>query len=170
MASYGPFAYRLEEDDVAKAAAAFMRKRLFLPPSRWLLIAIAAISALLILFDLLDGMINLGSIAAIGAVPLAIWLAIKGIAPRMARRQYRQSAALRDEHSLSFDSDTITFAGTRGTVSFPLVELHAFTDMPDLLMIHQTEGFYNPIPKQALGEDAVKALADALRAAGVTQW
>ncbi len=170
MEIHGPFAFRLDEDEVARAAVAFMRKRILLPPSRWLLIAIAVIAALLIFFDLLDGMINIGSLAAIAAVPLAIWLAIKGIAPRMARRQYRQSAALRDEHRFFFDAETITFEGTRGKVSFPLAELHAFTDMPDLLLIHQTEGFYNPIPKRALGEDAVKALADALRGAGVTQW
>ena len=145
-----------------------MRKRLTKPPLSWLIIAIIVVGIALIGVDLLDGTVDPASAALIVAAPIAIFSMIRWVVPWQMRRQFAQSAAIQDEHQLSFDSSSITFDGSRGSVTIPMKEFHAFSETESSLLLHQTEAFFNIVPKTALG-DALPELITALKAADVKQ-
>ena len=166
METMGPFTYRVTEAQAVAAARVAMRKRLFRPPTVWLLVAIVVVAILLLLLDAMDGYLNVASTAALVVALPAVWLVLLWLVPVQARRQYRQSAALRDESTLSFDSEALTFTGPRGTIRMPFAEFLAVSDTPDLILLHQTEMFYNLVPKAALG-DAAEELLSRMEAAGV---
>ena len=168
--SHGPFAFRLEEDQVAKATYAIARKRLFKPPMRVLTLSIPVLCVLLLIVDLSDGYLNLASLAVLLAAPIAAWLVLRILIPKGARRQFRQSAEMRDEHTLTFTADSLTFSGARGTTTRPLAELHAFSQLPGILLLHPTEGHFFAVPEAAMPAEDFAALVEALEGAGVTRW
>ena len=145
-----------------------MMKRLLRPPIGWLLWLIVVLGAALLVLDSLDGAFELSSIAVLVAVPIAIALVNFWLVPWQMRRQFRQSAALQDEFTLSFDHEAITFAGKRGTTTIPMEEYHAVMDAGEVILLYQTEAFFNAIPKAPL-EGAADELIEALRAKGVKQ-
>lgn len=145
-----------------------MMKRLTQPPINWLLWAILVLGALLLVVDSLDGTLELTSIAVLVAVPMAIALVNFWLVPWQMRRQFRQSPALQDEFTLSFDDTAITFVGKRGTTTIPLEEFHAVMDAGEVILLYQTEAFFNAVPKKPLG-DSIHQLISALKASGVKQ-
>lgn len=135
----------------------------------WIMWAIVPLCALMLYLDLRDGLLNLATLGFIVVAPLLPLVLARFIVPMSARRQYRQSPAMRDEHALSFDEQAVTLSGTRGTVTCPLAELHQWSDLPGLIVLHLTEGNFTAIPKSAMPEAEVAALAAALDAAGVSR-
>ncbi|AKM10448.1 YcxB family protein [Croceicoccus naphthovorans] len=166
MTETGPFTYRVTEAEAVAAARKVMRKRLFRPPTVWLIVAIVVVAVLLLILDAMDGYLNVASTAALLVALPALWLTLMWLVPRQARRQFRQSAALRDESMLSFDDEALTFVSRRGTVRMPFAEFLEVSVTDDLILLHQTEMFYNLVPRHALG-DAAKVLLSRLEAAGV---
>lgn len=169
MTMHGPFLYRLTEDDMMDAGRAMTGRRLFRPPLRWMLLSIVGLSIVLLFVDLLDGMINLASLAVLIAAPMALFAVVRFVVPATMRRQFRQSAAMRDQHSIAFDETNLTFAGSRGSTNLPVAELFAFSETEKLILLHQTEGYFNAVPKAALG-DFVPALTAVLVANGVKRF
>ena len=167
MERHGPYSYRVEEADLAAAGQLFFRRRLSQPPARYLLLVLIVCAILLIVFDIVeDGAINLISLLSLGVGLPLVWLVPHLLAPIMMRRQFRQSAALRDEQTLEFDEQGLVFTSSRGHVRLPFEEMHAWAETKKLILLSQTEAYFNPVPKAALGGDAA-VLVQTLRAAGV---
>ena len=167
---HGPYAYRVEEADLSAAGRHYFMRRVFQRPMRYLLIAVLVLAMLLVVLDFLDdGALKLSTIIVLVlAIPL-IWLVPYLIAPAIMRRQYRQSASLRDENRVEFDREAIRFSNTRGHARIPLTELYAWSETDRMVLLHQTEAFFNPIPKTALGPDCHLLIA-ALEEAGVRRF
>lgn len=156
---HGPFQFRVEESQLALAGRKAMMKRLLQPPIVWMLWAILILGSLLLVIDLQDGAMEIASIAVLAAVPIAIALVNFWLVPWQMRHQFRQSAALQDEFTLSFDDTTITFAGKRGTTTIPLEEFHAVMDAGEIILLYQTEAFFNAVPKAPLGAASGELIA-----------
>lgn len=170
MTMHGPYSYRVEEGDLAAAGRHYYQRRVFQRPMRYLLFAVLVLAVVLVFLDLFeDGALKLSTLIVVGlGIPL-IWLIPYLIAPRVMRRQFRQSAALRDEHEMIFDGESITFTNQRGHARIPFHELYAWSQTDRMILLHQTEAFFNPVPKQAMGED-YRHLVAALDAAGVKRF
>ena len=170
MTKHGPYTYRVDEGDLAVAGRHYFQRRVFQRPMRYLFIAVLVLAVLLVALDLYeDGALKLSTLIVIGVgIPL-IWLIPYLIAPRIMRRQFRQSAALRDENELEFDGESITFSNQRGHARIPFHELYAWSETERMILLHQTEAYFNPIPKQVMGDDH-RLLAAALDAAGVKRF
>lgn len=170
MATHGPYKYRVEEAGLAEAGRLYFRRRIFQPPMRYLVIAVLVLAVLLVLLDFLnDGALNLSTIIAVGlGIPL-IYVVPYLVAPSIMRRQYRQSAALRDENEIEFDEQAISFSNQRGHARIPYHEYYGWSQTDDMILLHQTEAYFNPVPKQALGQDWQR-LVEALEAAGVKRF
>ncbi|WP_066553824.1 YcxB family protein [Croceicoccus bisphenolivorans] len=166
MSEFGPFHYRVEEAEAVVAGRMAMKARMFRPPAKWLIVAIVVVAVLLLVLDAMDGYLNLASTFALVVVLPLLWVVLLVMAPIQARRQYRQSAQLRDDHTLSFDEDAITFIGSRGTVRIPMAEYREVLAGKGVILLYQTEMFYNLVPTCALG-DAADELLRRLEAAGV---
>lgn len=166
MPEHGPYRFTVTEDDAARALQVALRKRLLAGPSRWLVIAIVVFAVLLVVLDLLDGSINVLStgIAVLG-LPI-VFLFVRLMAPRIARRQYRQSAGLRSEITMHFSAEAIRFETDNGAARLPLADLFGHQVIGDLLLLYQNEAFYNIVPQRALGEDWPRLL-DAIGTAGL---
>lgn len=132
----------------------------------WLLVAILVVALALFALDVMDGYLNVASTAALLLALPAVWIVVLVIVPMQARRQYRQSAQLRDDQALSFDDVAVVFTSRRGTVRLPFSEYREFLDRGGLILLYQTEMFYNLVPRHALGDAADELLA-RLEAAGV---
>ena len=169
MEKRGPFTYRLTEADMVEAGRSLTGRRLFRPPLRWLMLAIIVLAIVLLALDLLDGRLNLASLAVILAAPLAMILTVRVVVPRAMKRQFHQSAAMRDEHTFMFDEESLNFSTSRGSGRVPMHELYAFSETDTLILLHQTEGYFNPVPKTALGDNGVSLVA-ALARNGVKQF
>jgi len=163
----GPFVYQVTEAEAVEAAKIASRGRMFRPPVSWRLIAFGVIAVLLLILDVMDGYLNLASTAALLLALPGVWLVLDLMTPRLAKRQYRQSAQLRDENSLSFDDEALTFSGSRGTVRLPFAEFMAVTAKEGVILLHQTEMFYNLVPRRALGDAVADDLVAKMEAAGV---
>ena len=167
MERHGPYIYRVEEPDLAAAGRLFFRRRLTQPPARYLLFGLVACAFLLIALDVIeDGAINLLSLLSLGIGLPLVWFVPHLLAPMMMRRQYRQSAALRDEQCFEFDDEAVFFSSARGHARLPFAELYAWAETDRLILLSQTEAYFNPVPKLALGEDAA-VLIRKLTEAGV---
>ncbi|GGD43965.1 YcxB family protein [Croceicoccus pelagius] len=162
----GPFTYRVEQSEAVTAAKIASRGRMFRAPVSWMLIVFGIVAILLLVLDAADGYLNVASTGALLLGLPGVWLALDLITPIMAKRQFRQSAQLRDENSLSFDDEALTFSGPRGTLRVPFAEFMAVTAKKDVILLHQTDMFYNLVPRRALG-DAAEDLLAKMEAAGV---
>lgn len=169
MQAYGPIPYRAEEADAVRAARVAMRVWLRRPTTRRLIVAVVVVAILLLVLDVVDdGYLNLASTAALVLGLPLVWLTLFLSVPRHGRRQYRQSPALRDEHWLSFDENSLTIGGSRGTIRLPFDDFREMAISPDVILLYQTEAYYNLFPRRMLGE-AGDILVARLRAAGVRQ-
>ena len=167
MQAFGPFSYRVTQDQVVRAMQRLMLLRLWTGPARWLLGLILLLLPVAIVLDLLTrGTLSGMAIAVLAVLPIALLTIYFWAAPMMARRQFRQSAALRDEHQIAWDEEAITFTGTRGRVRMPFAEFHRWSEAGEVLMLYQTEMFFNLVPRTALGE-AAQDLTARLENAGV---
>ncbi|WP_144098039.1 YcxB family protein [Croceicoccus sediminis] len=167
METMGPFSFTVREEQVVAAMKRLMLARAWKGPIRWILILIAALLALLVVLDfLMTGEVSKQALAFMVAVPVALAIVYFWIAPMMGRRQYRQSAALRAESTIAWDDEAVMFSGERGYARLPLAEFHRFAVSPDMLMLYQTEMYFNLVPLTALG-DAAGDLVAKLEAAGV---
>lgn len=163
----GPFTYRVAEDQIVKAMQRLMLRRMWSGPAKWLLGLILLLLPVLIVLDIfVNGGLSGTAVAILLALPAALLLVHFWLAPMMARRQFRQSAALRDEQAIAWDDEAIVFTGPRGHVRIPLAEFHRWSDAGDMLMLYQTEMYFNLVPKTPLGE-AAEDLAARLDKAGV---
>lgn len=170
MALNGPFTYRVAEAELAEAGRHYFQRRVFQKPMRYLFIAVILLAVVLVALDLYeDGALRLTTILLVVlGIPL-IWLIPYLIAPIIMRRQYRQSAALRDENQIEFDNEAVRFSNRRGHARIPFDELYAWSETGTMILLHQTEAFFNPIPKEALG-DSCRALIAALESAGIKRF
>lgn len=167
MASHGPFTYSVEEPQVVRAMQRLMRGRLRSGPARWLIWLIAFLLIALMAMDvMLTGRLSGPAIAFLLAVPIALMLVHFWMAPMMARRQFRQSVALRAEQTIAWDDEAIEFRSERGQARLPFGEFHGFGDTAEMIMLYQTEMYFNLVPKGPLG-DAADDLIARLEAAGV---
>ena len=165
MAKHGPYTYRVEEADLAAAGQLFFRRRLSQPPARYLLIALVLCAVLLIGFDIVeDGAINLLSLVSLGIGLPLVWFVPHLLAPVMMRRQYHQSAALRDEQTFEFDEEALFFTSSRAHVRLPFDELYAWAQTGKLVLLSQTEAYFVSVPKEALGDDTARLIANLTRA------
>jgi len=89
----------------------------------WLLVAILVVALALFAVDVMDGYLNVASTAALVLALPAVWIVVLVIVRMQARRQYRQSAQLRDDQALSFDDVAVVFTSRRGTVRLPVGEV-----------------------------------------------
>ena len=166
MDELGPYTYSVGEDAAVSALRRIVMRSVWRPPFLWGTLMVIALSVGLVVWDMLDGWLNLASTAiALSAGPLALVLLYFGVG-RQARRQYRQSAALRDETSVTIRVAELFFQSSRGHTIIPLAELYGWTETDTLIILRQTEIFSNLIPKAALGE-AAEILKERLVAAGV---
>ena len=170
MALNGPYTYRVAEADLAEAGRRYFQRRVFQKPMRYLFIAVILLAVVLVALDLYeDGALRLTTVLLVVlGIPL-IWLIPYLIAPIIMRRQYRQSAALRDENQIEFDNEAVHFSNARGHARIPFEEFYAWSDTRTMILLHQTEAFFNPVPKAALGEDH-RLLIAALEAAGIRRF
>lgn len=167
MTDRGPFTFTVAQDQVVRAMQRQMLRRLLAGPARWLLIVMIALLALLVVLDLLStGRLSVGAIAVLIAVPLALAIVHFWLAPNLARRQFRQSVALRAVHTIAWDDKAVSFASERGNARLPFAEFHGWGDAGDVLMLYQTEMYFNLVPKEPLGAAAAD-LAACLDRAGV---
>lgn len=163
----GPFTYRIEEAQVVRAMQRMMIARLRTGPGRFFAIAFAVLLPLLVVLETVAfGRMSGTALALLIALPLALLIVHFWLAPMMGRRQFRQSAALRDTNTIAWDETAITFTGSRGQVRLPFAEFYKWRDAGDVLMLFQTEMYFNLVPKAPLGEAAAD-LMQRLDAAGV---
>lgn len=163
----GPFSFTVREEQVVKAMQRLMLTRMWTGPARWMLILIAVLLALLIVLDFVTkGGLSGSALAFIVAVPVALAIVYFVLAPMMGRRQYRQSAALRAENTIAWDEEAVIFSGERGHARLPFAEFHRFAISGGMLMLYQTEMYFNLVPLDAMG-DAGGDLVARLESAGV---
>lgn len=144
-----------------------MLSRVLVGPARWMLVLIALLMTVLIVLDIaMTGTLSGAAIAFVIAVPVALGIVYFWMAPMMGRRQYRQSAALRAESTIAWDDEAVMFSGERGHARLPFAEFHRFAVSGDMLMLYQTEMYFNLLPLDALGDAATDLIAK-LEAAGV---
>ncbi|NNC52782.1 MAG: YcxB family protein [Erythrobacter sp.] len=170
MRMHGPYTYRVDEADLASAGRHFFRRKVFQRPMNYLVIAIIGLAIVLVALDLFeDGALRLSTLLVVGlGIPL-IWLIPYLLAPVIMRRQFRQSAALRDENQLEFDEEAVRFTNQRGHARIPFHELYAWSETDRMILLHQTEAFFNPIPKASMGDDYL-LLVSALEEAGIRRF
>lgn len=167
MNELGPYRYRIERDEAVVAARHALRTRLMKLPASLLLIAIAICAPLLLVLDLLDGDLGTDTILVLFvAIPLVALFMVWTVTA-MAKRQYAQSAALRDEVRLFLADDSLRFESARGTTSLPFAEFHALGETQGLFILMHTEAFYNLVPKRALDAAGVERLREGMHAGGV---
>lgn len=167
MNTMGPYHFTVTERQVVSAMQRQMLSRLLNGVTRWMLILIAVLMALLIAFDLyLAGTLSGTTIAFVIAAPIALGIIHFWMAPMLGRRQYRQSAALRAESTIAWDEEAVTFSAERGHARLPFAEFHGFASTNEMLLLYQTEMFFNIVPMAALG-DAAGDLVAKLEEAGV---
>lgn len=166
MTSYGPYRFTVTEDDVSQAAKATSWRRLWLPPFRYLVIAIAVCFVLLLVLDLSDGSIDISTLILLIGGPAIFAVLIQWLGPVFAKRQYRQNAALRVENTLTFDAKDIELSSERGVTRLPVNELFRYSETDGLVLLHISEAIFIPVPRRALGDDAA-TLAALLERSGV---
>ena len=126
-----------------------------------------AVLALLLVLDLaLYGRLSATAVAFVVAIPAALLMINLWLVPRLARRQFRQSAALRAPSTVAWDGELIHLACDRGELHIPIAELYRWDRTKRAIMLYQTEMMFNPVPKSAMGEAADRLIA-RLEEAGV---
>lgn len=155
METKGPFLFRVEEAQIVEAMQRLMMRRLTTGPQRWLVMAVGVLLFVMFILEvIMTGTISGTVIAFIAAIAAAFVMLRFWIAPMMGRRQFRQSAALRAEHSISWDEEAVHFVSERGNARMPFAEFYGWSETPELVMLYQTEMFFNLVPKAPLGDAA----------------
>lgn len=167
METRGPFSFQVEETQIVQAMQQLMFRRLTTGPLRWLSIAVAVLLAIMLVADVaMTGAISGTAVAFVVAIGLALLVLRFWAAPMMGRRQFRQSAALRAQHTIAWDDEAVYFTSERGNARMPFAEFHGWAELPGLIMLYQTEMYFNLVPKAPLGDAAADLMA-CLDAAGV---
>jgi len=160
MEKRGPFAFRVAEAQVVGAMRRHMLSRFGKGVGKWLLILFAFVLALLLIADMATrGAVSGEGIAFAAALPLVLAAAWFVFVPMTARRQYRQSAALRDECQISWDDEAVEFRSSRGQARLPFAEFHDWSDAGEVIVLYQTEAYFNIVPKAPLGDAAGDLMA-----------
>ncbi|WP_157668108.1 YcxB family protein [Croceicoccus marinus] len=163
----GPYSYEVTEDMVVEAMRRHMVRRMTHGLVGRLFIAVLALLALLIALDLaFYGRLSRASLAFLVAVPLALAVINLWLVPQLGRRQFRQSAALRAPGSFEWDDGSVRFTSERGEARIRLGELYRWDETANIVLLYQTEMFFNLVPKADLQGEAPELIA-RLRAAGV---
>lgn len=150
-----------------RAMQSLMLYRLWTGPARWLLVAAGVLLVVLFALEFVAyGRLSSVGIGVVLGLPLVFLIVVYWMAPMMGRRQYRQSALLRAEGTVSWDDEALTFESDRGHARIPFGEFHRWGESADLVMLYQTEMFFNLLPKAPLG-GAAEDLKARLTAAGV---
>lgn len=160
MQAHGPFQYQVDEDLVVEAMRRHMLRRLTGGFVGKLFILVLGLLVLLLVLDLaLYGRLSATSIAFVVAIPSALLMINLWLVPRLARRQFRQSAALRAPSTIAWDGELIHLACDRGESRIPITALYRWDRTDRAILLYQTEMMFNPVPKAALGEAADRLIA-----------
>lgn len=166
----GPFEFRLDEDLLARVMQRHMMRRLLSRPIRWLMVAFGVVFAIALVLAIGSGrMFNpvvIFLMLAIAALYALVWL---WIAPSLARRQMRQSPALRAAQTIAWTDTDVRFASERGQMRMPMAEFHGWAEAGGALLLYQNEMLFHAIPLARLG-DAAQDLRERLTAAGVRRF
>jgi hypothetical protein len=110
-------------------------------------------------------------VAVAGAVAITVIVFAIGylMAPRRARRAFREHKALAGEFTFAWDAEAITINHALGSSRLPWTVFHGWLETPDILLLYQTRALFNMLPKRAVPPDAVDAIVARLRAAGVPE-
>ena len=167
VTSRGPYSYEVTEDLVVEAMRRHMVRRMTHGLVGRLFIAVLVLLALLIALDLAYyGRLSRASLAFLVAVPLALAVINLWLVPQLGRRQFRQSAALRAPGTFAWDDGAVRFTSDRGEARIALAELYRWDETENIVLLYQTEMFFNLVPKAAL-DGGTPDLIARLRAAGV---
>ena len=165
-----PITYVITEAQLVPAMQHHLMRRLTTGVVRWLLIVAGVFAGLAAVLIVAAGTrpdpVLIAAIVGAGGGILAVHL---WVAPHLARRQFRQSAALRAPQSVTWDDAALRFDSERGHAVMPFAEFHGWSEADEVLMLYQTEMLFYPVPLPALGT-AAENLRDRLIAAGVHRF
>ncbi len=157
---HGPHQFEVTEDLVVEAMRRHMIRRMTQGLVGKLFIAVLVLLALLVALDLLFyGRLSPTSLAFVIAVQVALAIINLWLVPQMGRRQFRQSAALRAPSGIAWDGGAIHFASERGDAKIPMAELYRWDETENIVLLYQTEMFFNIVPKAALNGAADDLIA-----------
>ena len=106
-------------------------------------------------------------------IPLLIFLLIVValiqyvVLPWQARRHAQQSVALRDEITAEWDDQGMTLSGAHGQARMAWSEFHRWSESPAVILLYQSDMFFNAVPKSALTDEQTADIVDRLKAEGV---
>ena len=167
MAMHGPFEYRVDEDLVVEAMRRHMIRRMTSGLIGTLIMAMLVLLVLLILLDLLAyGRLSRIALAFVVAVPLMLAVNHIWLVPNLGRRQHRQSAALRAPSFIEWDEEEVRLGSEMGEARVPMLNFYCWDETENVVLLYQTEMFFNLVPKAAL-DGAAPDLIARLQAAGV---
>lgn len=163
----GHTAFTVTEEDVVEAARHVAARRLRSRPFLPIFVAmLAAVLALVLIADFGQGRwVTL--IAFFIALPLALIIANRLIVPWQAKRHFRQAAALRGETRVEWDDENLRFEGIHGGSRFAWIDFHGWAETAGLVLLYQSELFYNLVPKRVLTADQLADIRNCLETAKV---
>ena len=160
--------YTISESDTVEAARFVALKRLFSRPLLPVFVGLLVIFALL---AMIDGQRTYMAIALILvlASPIAFFIVVWWLVPWQAKRHYHQAVALAEEISTDWSDKGIGYASTHGNSRFQWSDYHGWAETANLLILFQSESFYNLVPKRALQLAEVEAIKRRLIEAEVSE-
>lgn len=163
----GSIEFIVDEKLLARVMQRHMMRRLLSRPIRWLIVAFGIVFAIALVLAIDSGrtlnplvVVLMLTIAAIYGL---VWF---WLAPSLARRQLRQSPALRAAQTVAWTDTDVSFASERGNMRMPMAEFHGWAEAGGALLLYQNEMLFHAIPLARLG-DAAEDLRERLAAAGV---
>lgn len=160
--------FHIQEDDVVASTAHITRRRLKLPLLPGLIFA-TLVAILAIFLSMRGGMSDLLGILAWAVLALVGLMAVLHywVLPRQSRRQFQQLAALAEEVQMIWDEQEVTFTRTRATATFAWNEFYRWSENDDLLLLAQSEAYYNIVPKRALDPEQSADIRRCIEQAGL---
>ena len=160
--------YTISENEAVEAAKFTAMKRLFSRPLLPIFVVLLVIFAILSIANG-EKQWMVFALALALASPIALFVVVWWLIPLQAKRHYSQAVALADEISLEWDDGGIGYSSAHGNSRFGWSDYHGWAETGQLLILYQSENFYNIIPKRVFDPSVQEAFKRRLRDAKVNE-
>lgn len=159
--------FSLTQQQIVKAAMLASARKLGVPIQVIMLIGVGAWLAVMFLSRGGNSVIYDVVIPLMPALLVIVLLVQYVVVPWNARRHFRQSTALQDEITVTWDNDRIRLSGARGVTDFSWSDFHRWSEDEALLLLYHSDAVFNMIPKAALSVMQCQSITAMLSQAGV---
>lgn len=168
MASHNTASYSLKESESVEAAKFTSMKRLFARPLLPIFVTLLVIFAILAIINDQKQWVAYALAMALVS-PVALFIVVWWVIPMQARRHFQQAVALADEIIATWDDNGIGYASAHGSSRFSWEDYHGWAETAHLLILYQSENYYNLLPKRAFNSAEFDAIKRRLGEANVSE-